>query len=148
VLELQGDLWALHAQGAIVAITTGGQVNRDGCCAMPRGCASQARERFPGLAWTLGQQILRHGNHVFDLGRRVVSFPVENSPLEMPEPRLIDQSCRELVELTDYKGWNQVVVPRPGCGGGGLEWPAVRPLLERHFDNRFLVISAADNADC
>jgi hypothetical protein len=64
----------------------------------------------------------------------------------MPEPRLIDQSCRELVELTDYKSWSRVVVPRPGCGGGGLEWPALRSMLERYFDDRFLVISAADNA--
>jgi len=140
VRELQGDLWAEHARGAVVAITTGGQVNRDGCCVMPRGCARHARELFAGLDWTLGQQILAHGNHVFDLGRRVVSFPVENSPLEVPSLTLIEQSCRELVELTDYKGWTEVVVPRPGCGGGGLEWSSVSPLLEKYFDDRFLVI--------
>lgn len=138
--ELQGDLWEEHARGAIVAITTGGQVTRAGCCAMPRGCARQARERFAGLDWTLGQLILTHGNHVFDLGRRVVSFPVENSPLEVPSLELIEQSCRELVELAGYKGWGEVVVPRPGCGGGGLEWPSVRPLLRTCFDDRFLVI--------
>jgi hypothetical protein len=147
VRELQGDLWELHVQGAVVAVTTGGQVNPDGCCAMPRGCANQARERFPGLAWTLGQQILSHGNHVSDLGRRVVSFPVENSPLEVPGLKLIEQSSRELVELTDYKGWTRVVVPRPGCGGGGLEWPTVSQLLERFFDDRFLVISVAETAN-
>jgi len=140
VRELRGDLWEEHARGAVVAITTGGQVNRDGCCVMPRGCARQASELFAGLDWTLGQQILAHGNHVFDLGRRVVSFPVENSPLEVPSLVLIEQSCRELVELTDYKGWTDVVVPRPGCGGGGLEWPSVVPLLEKYFDDRFLVI--------
>lgn len=138
--ELQGDLWKLYATGSVVAITTGGQVNRDGCCAMPRGCARQALERLAGLDWTLGQLILTHGNHVFDLGRRVVSFPVENSPLEVPSLALIAQSCRELVELADYKGWTEMVVPRPGCGGGGLEWSSVRPLLEEYFDERFLVI--------
>jgi len=140
VRELQGDLWEEHARGAVVVITTGGQVNRDGCCAMPRGCARQARERFAGLDWTLGQLIRAHGNHVFDLGRRVVSFPVENSPLEVPSLVLIEQSCRELVDLTGYKGWGEMVVPRPGCGGGGLEWPTVRPILEKYFDERFLVI--------
>ena len=41
---------------------------KDGTCDMPRGCARQARDRFPLLAWHLGQQIRLHGNHVFDLG--------------------------------------------------------------------------------
>ncbi|PLX85764.1 MAG: ADP-ribose-binding protein [Desulfuromonas sp.] len=140
-----GDLWSYHQRGEVIAITTGGSVSRDGACDMPRGCARQARDRFPQLAWHLGQQIQMHGNHVFDLGHRIVSFPVENSPLEVPQFALIEQSCRELVELTDYKGWSTVVVPRPGCGGGGLEWPDVHRMLARYFDDRFLVITSEEN---
>lgn len=140
--EIRGDLWAEHGRGRVVAITTGGQLSRDGRCAMPRGCARQARDRFPGLDAVLGGEIAAYGNHVCDLGRRIVSFPVENSPYELPELRLIERSARELVALTDYKGWVEVVVPRPGCGGGGLDWRNVRPLLEPWFDERFLVISA------
>lgn len=139
--EIHGDLWDFHRQGLVVAITTGGRVETGGLCAMPRGCARQARDRFDGLAWTLGQLILAKGNHVFDLGQRIVSFPVENSPFEVPDIRLIERSCRELLELTDYKGWQQVVVPRPGCGGGGLLWPEIKPKLEKFFDERFLIIS-------
>lgn len=139
--EIHGDLWDYHRQGLVVAITTGGLVEPGGLCAMPRGCARQARDRFEGLAWILGQQILACGNHVFDLGQRIVSFPVENSPFEVPDIRLIERSCRELVELTDFKGWQQVVVPRPGCGCGGLLWPEVKPKLEKIFDARFLIIS-------
>lgn len=138
--EVIGDLWDYHGQGSVVAITTGGLVEKDGCCAMPRGCARQANDRIKDLSWTLGQQITAFGNHVFDLGHRVVSFPVENSPYEVPSQSLIERSARELVELTDYKGWAQVVVPRPGCGGGGLQWEQVRPLLEQYLDDRFLVI--------
>lgn len=143
--ETVGDLWAYHRQGWVVAITTGGAVRKDGTCEMPRGCARQARERFPNLAWHLGQQILLHGNHVFDLGNRIVSFPVENSPLERPEHGLIERSCRELVELVGYKGWENIIVPRPGCGGGGLEWSEVRSILERYFDERFHVISSKES---
>ena len=139
--EIIGDLWDQHQQGRVIAITTGGRVNKDGNCDMPRGGARQARERFPQLAWHLGQQIRMHGNHVFDLGSRIVCFPVENSPLEGPEFGLIEQSCRELLELVDYKGWSEIVVPRPGCGGGGLAWSDVRVILERYFDERFQVIT-------
>lgn len=141
VHEAVGDLWTLHAAGARVAITTGGLVSKKGVCAMPRGCARQARERFPGIERILGKMISLYGNHVHDLGNRIVSFPVENSPYENPDTRLIEQSCRELVDLVDRKGWDNIIVPRPGCGGGGLEWTDVSKILDRNFDDRFQITS-------
>lgn len=139
--EIVGDLWQEHAEGSVVAITTNGKVNKVGKAEMLRGCARQARDRFPDLLKTLGSLLRQHGNHVFDLGHRIVSFPVEEDPYQIPDMRLIDQSCQELVALADYKGWQKVIVPRPGCGGGGLEWNEVRSILLRHFDERFYVIS-------
>ena len=108
---------------------------------MPRGCARQAKDRFPELAAKLGALIRRDGNHVFHLGDGLFSFPVENSPFEVPDLRLIERSCCELVELASQQGWSKVVLPRPGCGGGGLEWRQVRPLLERYLDQRFYIIT-------
>ncbi len=100
--------------------------------------------RYPELLKTLGTLIRHHGNHVFDLGHQIVSFPVEEDPYQVPDMCLIDQSCRELVELADYKGWQKIVVPRPGCGGGGLEWSEVRTILLRHFDERFHIITVGE----
>lgn len=137
--EVRGDLWDYHGR-AILAVTTCGRVDRKGECVMLRGCARQARERFPGLARALGERLRAAGNHVFALGHGIVSFPVEEDPFGLPELRLIERSCRELVALADRMGWQEIVVPRPGCGGGGLEWQSVRPLLERHFDAHFMVI--------
>ena len=142
--ELVGDLWTEHACGAVVAITTNGTVNKVGRAIMLNGCARQARERFPEILKTLGSLLGQHGNHVFDLGHRIVSFPVEVDPHQVPETRLIDQSCRELVQLADYKGWQKIVVPRPGCGGGGLEWRDVKIILARHFDERFHIITIVE----
>jgi len=141
MIEIVGDLWEEHEGGSVVAITTGGLVDRHGRAAMPRGCARQAAKRFPALRNLLGGLLRARGNHVYDLGGGLVSFPVEGSPYEMPDPRIIERSCRELVELTGRSGWLRVVVPRPGCGGGGLEWEAVGPFLDRYFDQRFLVIT-------
>lgn len=142
--QQQGQMWDYQGQ-AIIAITTGGVVSKKGHCAMPRGCARQARDLFPQLAAQLGALIQQYGNHVFSLEPMLVSFPVEHSPYEVPCLRLIEQSCQELVQLTNQNKWSQVIVPRPGCGGGGLSWAEVEPILERYFDNRFTIITSEVN---
>jgi len=54
---------------------------------------------------------------------------------------LIRQSARQLVEMADKFGWGSVVLPRPGCGNGGLDWDDVRPILEAILDDRFTVVT-------
>jgi hypothetical protein len=141
MIEACGDIWE-HLGRAVIAVTTSGSVTRDGKAVMGRGVASQAAQRFPGLPCVLGLLLKNAGNHVHPLGEGIVSFPVEESAWACPDLRLISRSAQELRELADREGWEMVVVPRPGCGGGGLEWREVRPLLEEHFDGRFFVISA------
>ena len=48
--------------------------------------------------------------------------------------------AEELVALADAQGWGEVVLPRPGCGFGGLGWDEVGPLLVPRLDDRFLVV--------
>lgn len=140
--ERQDDIWS-YAGKAVIAITTNGSVTRDGRAVMGRGTARQAAARFPDLPRTLGALLREQGNHVHELGNDLISFPVEETPWSLPDKRLIRQSAQELRQLADRHGWPLVVVPRPGCGGGGMDWQEVRPILEEHFDERFIVVSAA-----
>jgi hypothetical protein len=143
MIETCGDIWE-HLGKAMIAVTTSGSVTRKGKAVMVRGVAGQAARRFPVLPEVLGLLLQTSGNHVHHLGDGVVSFPVEASAWEWPDLRLISRSARELRELADREGWDKVLVPRPGCGGGGMDWREVRPLLEEHFDARFVVISAPE----
>ena len=138
--EIRGNLWDWLGH-APLAITTNGTVNRKGDCPMPRGCARQARERFPELPALLGGLLAARGNHVFELGHGLLSFPVEGHWLDPPDLTLIERSAREVRELAEERGWPLVVLPRPGCGGGGLAWEEVRPRLAAHLDQRFRIIT-------
>ncbi|HEY6872224.1 MAG TPA: ADP-ribose-binding protein [Geobacteraceae bacterium] len=138
--EKTGNIWE-YLGSAVIAITTNGMVAGNGAAVFGRGCARQAAARFPDLPQRLGRLLREGGNHVHYLGDGIVSFPVEETPWENPDPRLIGRSARELRDLADRFGWRTVVVPRPGCGGGGLDWREVRPLLDRLFDDRFIVIT-------
>lgn len=140
VRQAVADMWDLHATGAVVAVTTNGLVGRDGRAVLGRGCARQAGARYEWFAPRLGALIASAGNHVFHVGDGVVSFPVEHGPYENPDLRLIARSARELSALANDEGWPLVVLPRPGCGAGGLDWREVEPILGPRLDDRFLVV--------
>lgn len=141
MFETVGDIWEHADRGAIIVITTNGSLTRDGRAVLGRGVARQAALRFPGLAEKLGRLLAEQGRHVFDLGSGIVSFPVEETAWSQPDLRIIARSAEELRQLADRSGWQRVVVPRPGCGGGGLAWKDVQPLLAPWLDERFTVIS-------
>lgn len=142
MIELTGDIWDYWGT-AVIAITTNGSLTRDGRAITGRGVARQAAARVPDLPQRLGADLKAGGNHVHELGHGLVSFPVEETAWSLPDLRLIARSARELLDLADCEAWTTIVVPRPGCGGGGLTWHEVRPLLAKVFDARFLVINAA-----
>jgi len=141
MLETIGDIWEQADRGAVIVITTNGSLTRDRRAVLGRGVARQAALRFPGIADQLGRLLAEQGSHVFDLGSGIVSFPVEETAWSLPDLRIIARSAEELRLLADRSGWQRVVVPRPGCGGGGLAWLDVQPLLVPWFDQRFTVIT-------
>ena len=138
--EVIGNIWDYHGV-AVVAITTNGSLTRDGRAVLGRGCARQAGLRFPDLPEHLGRLIAENGNHVQIIDADLVSFPVEETAWSLPDPALIRRSALELRDLAELEGWQLVVVPRPGCGGGGLDWSVVRPLLAAVLDDRFAIIT-------
>ena len=54
---------------------------------------------------------------------------------------LIKKSAKQLVELADEHGWKKVLLPRPGCGAGELNWADVKPILDEVLDDRFIAIT-------
>lgn len=139
--EVKGDLWDYPAD--IRCITTNGFVKQNGACVMGRGCAKEARDKFPGIDKALGRAILTVGNHVnllLEYGN-IVSFPVKHTWNQQADPELIKRSAEELLILTNAYGWDTVVIPRPGCGNGGLKWENLKPLLEPILDDRFHIIT-------
>lgn len=78
----------------------------------------------------------------FEVPYYVVAFPTKHHWSEDSDPKLIEKSARELVDLANRAGWDSIVLPRPGCGLGKLSWEGeVRPLLMPILDDRFYVIS-------
>ena len=153
MLEEYGDLWEIPAD--VICITTNGDVNGRGNAVMGRGCAKQATERIPGIEKILGRK-LKLGNDVWILAgpeweanlyeKWVVSFPVKHHWHKQASINLIRKSARELLVLSQaFPEWRRILIPRPGCGNGRLDWKDVKPVLEDVLDNRFIIVTWSDN---
>lgn len=142
--EIEDNLWEVSCD--LRVITTNGAVRSDGACVMGRGCALEAKQRFPGIDLKLGRLLREHGNRVMRLaqltdGSELASFPVKHHWKEEADPALIQRSAHQLVALANRFDYTNVIIPHPGCGNGKLSWEQVRPILSEILDNRFTVIT-------
>lgn len=147
MIEVQGDLWEYPAQ--VRAITTNGTVKKDGAAVMGAGCALEAVERFPGIDKTLGSLLAAHGNRCFKISAEsqgkpatLLTFPTKKDVKDKSDPQLIADSCMQACKMADKFGWDNILVPRPGCGLGGLDYEGeVREIVSMLLDNRFKIIT-------
>lgn|SRR5262245_43991014 len=145
VQEIRGDLWEYWEDGRWIVIMTNGDTRKDGRAVMGRGTAKQAAIRFPELPVLLGDRLSVGGNKVYSFSHwHLFTFPTKQ---HWDDPRadldLIETSAGLLVRLVAALHLPRVYMVRPGCGNGGLDWAQVKPVLNRHLDERFHVV---DNA--
>jgi hypothetical protein len=142
VKQATGNLWTFPADAR--CITTNGATRHDGQAVMGRGVAAQAKERWPRLPAILGESIQRRGNHVTDLlvgpHDLIIAFPVKMHWRERANLALIGRSCGELMALLNQTGFESVLLPRPGCGNGRLDWAEVGPAIAPLLDDRVTIV--------
>jgi hypothetical protein len=142
-----------------LCITTNGEIKRDGNAIMGAGIAKEARDRYKGIDKVLAQKLRSRGNRVSyltdapELGAcvRVLSFPTKGKWKENSILWLIEDSAKELrAQFLRAAGHYQkrginpplVVIPRPGCNNGKLDWSKVKEAIEPILvEKEFLIIS-------
>src|SRR3990167_869924 len=110
---------------------------------MGAGCAKEAAIKWPDLPAIFGYALTTIGNicQVISTDPIIVAFPVKNNWRRLASLELIDRSAIQLRRLTEQWQWKSIVMPRPGCGFGGLQWANVKPVIEPILDDRFHVIT-------
>ena len=159
--EITGDLWSYWVENYPVCVTVNGCVRQDGRAVMGCGVAAQAARRIPELPARLGSFIKEHGwEKVYQLAPGVLSFPVKRDqgvcdggnvvrhmahkfrvgdPVPgwalKAEVEIIADSLVLLKRWAGYFERGHIILPRPGCGAGGLDWETqVKPLCEEYGD--------------
>lgn len=149
--EVGADLFEYACDALVVPINW--QTKRDGTAVMGAGVAKLAAGRWPWLPPSLGARIRqdhrRIGTTFFDIGDAftVVCLPTKRDWRNPSDPNLIAVEVGRLAMYAELRQWQTVVLPRLGCGRGGLDWEQqVRPLLVSVLDDRFVVCHPADGA--
>lgn len=141
------DMWQVHEQKKYVCITVNRFVKRDGKLVMGRGCAKEARDRYPDIAKRLGtvywQNIREKYAPVIVLADlKLISFPVKEHFMSPAKLDIVENSCRELMKVIEIRNIKEVYLPRPGCGVGRLDWGrVVKPVISKILDDRVIVIT-------
>lgn len=149
MIEVEGNLWSYLPSADARVITTNGFIKQNGEAVMGRGCAAEAARTFPLLPRMLGKRLKSDGNHVHvfrkdqvdGLDYDLVTMPVKHKWHENADLELIFRSACELADEADHYGWGEVILPRPGCGNGNLDWEEVRATIKAVLDERFYVIT-------
>lgn len=156
MLERQGNIWDHVLEYDAVVITTNGFVKKNGEAVIGSGIALEAKNKFPWFAAILGGRLKEYGNHVFVIeypahDQLLITMPTkpEYGPSGIPGWKaksdiiLIMFSLGQLVRIAEEMGIYHILMPRPGCGSGGLKWEDVKPVIEPYLDDRFTVMSWA-----
>lgn len=142
--EKTGDIWKMHKENkhSLIVIPTNGTVNKNEQAVMGRGLAADAVRKYLTIDFELGKLLSKMGNHAFYFWKyRLITFPVKYEWHQMADLSLIQRSTKELQEIIDVGKFTNVLVPRVGCGNGGLTWDKVKPILVGILDHQCVLVT-------
>lgn len=135
--------------------TTNNIIRLNGTLVMGAGIAKAFKEEFKYIDYTWGKiiQTRKEGgtddhhvvisgpvnylhNHVYLIGLQTKRLWSDPSPIE-----LVVESCQKLSDLADTLSLHKVLLPKVGCGLGGLKWADVKKEIG-FLDERFVVCDA------
>lgn len=147
-------LWGQVSPQNYICITTNQGWNKLGHNVMGAGVALEAVKRFPTLAAVYGKLCKDEAPVSVKLiefdEAKLVMFPTKKLNEDVPYLSWKERSCLDLIRkssvelktLMDERNPENVFLPAPGCGNGGLSLEQVIPVLESVFgaDERLNVI--------
>jgi hypothetical protein len=148
--EISGNFWDRINEFDAICCTTNMVVKANGELVMGKGIALDFKRNYTYLPKEWGERTLlikngRWDSNLIVSGHRkpfLVSFPTKYDWRDKSSMKLIKWSANLLYMISQSLGWEKILVPRPGCENGGLDWKKeVKPVLEKIFDERFWVIT-------
>lgn len=129
----QGNLLVADVDALVNTVNTEG--------VMGKGLALQFRKAFPDVfsayeqACKAGKVVVGHMHVVRRLAspRFIINFPTKQQWRQPSKLSYVRDGLSDLVDQVRSLGITSIAVPPLGCGNGGLDWAAVKPLIIASF---------------
>lgn len=132
----QGSIFESGCQTLVNPVNLSGLMNT--------GLALEFKKRYPGMFETYMAQCrkgpqwgLRVGNpsiyRLSSLDRNIVLFPTREHWNRPTELEWVMEGIKTLRLLCGVRKITSIAFPALGCGGGGLSWGLVRPVMEYYL---------------
>ena len=83
-----------------------------------------------------GSNVVSHARHQYQLGQKVAGFHA------VADTNVMEKSLWQLKELLDdADDVSTVLLPRIGCGAGELDWYSIKPALQEHLSDKYIVMT-------
>lgn len=146
MIEIKADFFTYAEDYDCDALvcTINGVVRSNGRLVMGAGIAKAFKLKFPGLDLQWGSQRNKYGKGLLYScinGTNLIGLPTKGDWKKPSSVEFVKLNLDLLLEFVDSAGFKRVLMTRPGCGNGGLNWKNdVRPLM-KNFDDRYAVCS-------
>lgn len=149
MIEVCGDIWNYQPFAdsskykVLRCIPTNGYTRiSNNELVMGAGLAKDAKDRYCYLPKIFGEHVLKNGNNVCIVDEySIASFPTKECFWQKASLTLIERSAILLRHLTLEK-WDCVLLPRVGCGLGGLKWETVSKTISKILsESMFIVVN-------
>lgn len=142
--EIKGDIWEHPCP--IKVIPTNGFVKSNGALAMGKGLAAEAAARYPDLPFEWGAEISKYGykniiSCTTDDGIILLTGPTKHMWYEKANIALVRATLSMLNSVRKQMAWEQIALPRLGCGYGQLNWEThVKKYAEQYLAHEGFII--------
>ena len=128
---LKGDLLSSPAQVQVNTVNTVG--------VMGKGIALQFKNKYPEM-FIEYQKVCE--KQQLDIGKLylwkspekwILMFPTKKHWRNPSRMEYIERGLQKFVDNYERLGIESIAFPKLGCGNGGLEWSAVKPIMEKYL---------------